>query len=227
MSAPRSMVPFGGIHSPAPGLLNLGLPAWLRSGPGAPQCPRVLSLGSSHISHGFWGTVPVAARILRGAIHPSGFGGRRGRPCCFPAAPRAREPATKPSQEHCWGVRGAPPGSGPLLDPSRAPLEGRLCSGLQQVIGDAAYSEFIKGPPFPRTVMQRPAWLSFFSVRGKKKRHPQTSVSGPHQAWVTPTESSNSGFLSQRAAPQVSLTKATPQGAPETGAEEVLHQGGR
>lgn len=62
-------------------------------------------------------------------------------------------------QDHFWTLHGPP-------------LEGRLCSGLQQVIGDAAYSEFIKGPPFPRTVMQRPAWLSFFSVRGKKETPP-------------------------------------------------------
>lgn len=172
MSAPRSMVPFGGIHSPAPGLLNLGLPAWLRSGPGAPQCPRVLSLGSSHISMDS-GALSQSLPEFSGELstHLGSGAGAAGRVAFRRPHGRGSQPPSRRRniagvceerpqvQDHFWTLHGPP-------------LEGRLCSGLQQVIGDAAYSEFIKGPPFPRTVMQRPAWLSFFSVRGKKETPP-------------------------------------------------------
>lgn len=58
--------------------------------------------------------------------------------------------------------------------------------------------------------------------------HPKTQDSGqespgPDKAWITPRcPPWVSGFPFLQAAPQVSLTKATPQGAPETG-EAVLH----
>lgn len=66
---------------------------------------------------------------------------------------------------------------------------------------------------------------TFKSIHHHPTMHTHTipKVYGSDKAWDTVTVSSlSSRFPSQQAAPQVSLTKATPQGAPETG-EAVLH----
>lgn len=206
----------------------MGRPACFQSSPGAPRCPQVLGLGGSHVSHGFRGTVPVTPRILRGAIHPSGLWGRRGSLRCFPAAPRAREPASEPAQEHGWAVQCAP------LVP-RVALEGRIRQGSEQVcLAAMPPTRNSEGRLLPKWSGSVPRGLAPFQlwVKGGEPKfighHPQPSgVCGPHQAWISPQYPRCFEFPTQQAAaPQVSLTKATPQVAPETG-EKVLHRRGR
>lgn len=158
--------------------------------------------------------------------------------------PQGRGSQPPSCRRNMVGVCNEPPNSGAAswhcLDSQvwglRVSSEATVCSGSEeQVSAGESYSEFRSGSPLPWMVMQpqvcqAACFLYSFEVKeGTSKfihhHHPAhkiPKVSGSDEAWVTPTVSSLfSRFLSQQAAPQVSLTKPTSQGAPATG-EEVL-----
>lgn len=180
----------------------------------------------------FRGRCPSHSLNSRGSSPPIWALGQEGQAAPVSGGPKGEVTSRRAGAGTWPGCAAGSPNPGATLGPFSGRVRSRNLLRLR--IGTRWRSRRLctRGLPTSPKGHQPPVWLGSSSVwveKGGTAPPTRLRVSGSHQASAPHSSLRIFGFPSQQAAPQVSLTEATPQGAPQTG-EEGLPQrkeGGR